>query len=69
VYDQNTWDLLPVNVNDAPQRLFDWSDPQWLFVLRQVPDGGAPVLAATFVSLLALLFLARVEGLLGSRRT
>ena len=68
VYDQNTWDLLPVNVNDAPQRLFDWSDPQWLFVLRQLPEGGTRAAAAVALSLLALLFLARVEGLVGSRR-
>ena len=69
VYDQNTWDLVPVNVNDAPQRLFDWSDPQWLFVLRQLPEGGVRVVVAVVLSVLALLFLARVEGLLASRRS
>ena len=64
VYDQNTWDLLPVNVNDDPSRLFSWSDPQWLAVLRDVPNGGPRVIVAILLTVLALLFLARVEGLL-----
>lgn len=68
VYDQNAWDLVPVNVNDDPSRLFSWSDPQWLAVLRAVPEGGARAAVAAALSLLALLLLARVEGLLASRR-
>ena len=67
VYDQNTWDLVPVNVNDDPSRLFSWSDPQWLAVLQQLPSGGVRVVAAVLLSLLALAFLARVEGLIGRR--
>ena len=66
VYDQS-WDTVPVNVNDDPSRLFSWTDPQWLAVLREVPDGGARVVAAIAVTLLVLLFLARVEGLIGPR--
>ena len=66
VYDQS-WDTLPVNVNDDPSRLFSWTDPQWLAVLRAVPDGGPKVIVAIGLTLLALAFLARVEGLLGRR--
>ncbi|MGH2493036.1 MAG: hypothetical protein ACRDF9_16185, partial [Candidatus Limnocylindria bacterium] len=43
VYDQNTWDLLPTHINVDPSRLLDWSDPQWLFVLRTLPEGGVRV--------------------------
>lgn len=69
VYDQNTWDLHPTNVNVDPSRLLDWgSDPQWLFVLRSVPEGGARVIVAAGLSALALLFLLRVESVLPSRR-
>ena len=64
VYDQS-WDTLPVNVNDDPSRLFSWTDPQWLAVLRGVPDGGIRVVAAIVLTGLVLLFLARVEGLIG----
>jgi hypothetical protein len=64
VYDQK-WDTVPVNVNDDPSRLFSWSDPQWLAVLREVPNGGARVVAAVVLTFLTLAFLARVEGLLG----
>ena len=46
VYDQNTWDLHPTNINVDPSRLLDWSDPQWLFVLRSVPEGGVRVIVA-----------------------
>jgi hypothetical protein len=67
VYDQK-WDTVPINVNDDPSRLFSWSDPQWLAVLREVPNGGARVVAAVVLTLLALAFLARVEGLLGSNK-
>ncbi len=68
VYDQNTWDLNPTNINIDPARLFDWSDPQWLFVLRTLPEGGARVIVAAGLSALALLFLLRVESVLPSRR-
>jgi hypothetical protein len=68
VYDQNTWDLRPTNINVDPSRLLDWSDPQWLFVLRSLPEGGASVIVAAGLSALALLFLLRVESVLPSRR-
>ena len=68
VYDQNTWDLHPANINVDPSRLLDWSDPQWAFVLRSVPEGGVRVIAAAGLSALALLFLLRVESVLPSRR-
>ncbi len=69
VYDQNTWDLNPTNVNVDPGRLLDWStDPQWLFVLRSVPEGGVRVIVAAGLTALALLFLLRVESVLPSRR-
>jgi len=69
VYDQNTWDLLPTNVNVDPSRLLDWSsDPQWLFVLRSMLEGDAHVMVAAGLSALALLFLLRVESVLPSRR-
>jgi hypothetical protein len=68
VYDQNTWDLHPTNINIDPTRLLDWSDPQWLFVLRSVPEGGVRVIVAAGLSALALLFLLRVESVLPSRR-
>ena len=64
VYDQS-WDTVPVNVNDDPSKIFSWADPQWLAVLRAVPSGGAQVIVATLLTLLALAFLARVEGVLG----
>ncbi|HZP97833.1 MAG TPA: hypothetical protein VFC31_16065 [Candidatus Limnocylindria bacterium] len=66
VYDQS-WDTVPVNVNDDPSRLFSWTDPQWLAVLRDVPSGGLRVAVAIALSLVALAFLARVEGLIGRR--
>ena len=56
------WDLAPVNVNFAPARLFDWGDPQWLAVLRDVPGGGPRVLAAILLSALLLALLARWES-------
>jgi hypothetical protein len=67
-YDQNTWDLHPTNINVDPSRLFDWGDPQWLFVLRSVPEVGVRVIVAAGLSALALLFLLRVESVLPSRR-
>lgn len=66
VYDQK-WDTVPVNVNDDPAKLFNWGDPQWLAVLQAVPAGGMRVVAAIAITLLVLLFLLRVEGLLGRR--
>ena len=66
VYDQS-WDTVPVNVNDDPSKIFSWSDPQWLAVLRALPTGGVQVIVACVLTLLALLFLARVEGLIGRR--
>lgn len=66
VYDQK-WDTVPVNVNDDPSKLFNWGDPQWLAVLQAVPAGGVRVVAAIALTLLVLLFLLRVEGLLGRR--
>jgi hypothetical protein len=66
VYDQ-TWDTVPVNVNDDPSKLFSWGDPQWLAVLQAVPSGGARLIVALGLTALALLFLLRVEGLLARR--
>jgi hypothetical protein len=67
VYSQALWDTVPVNVNDDPSRLFSWSDPQWLAVLRELPNGGPKVIVAIALTALVLLFLARVEGLIGRR--
>ena len=67
VYDQNTWDLRPTNINDDPSRLFSWSDPQWLAVLRELPNGGPRVIVAIGLTALVLIFLARVEGIIGRR--
>ena len=66
VYDQK-WDTVPINVNDDPSRIFNWADPQWLAVLQAVPAGGPKVIAAAALTLLALLFLLRVEGVLARR--
>jgi hypothetical protein len=66
VYDQS-WDTVPVNVNDDPSRLVSWSDPQWLAVLRALPEAGPKVIVAIGLTVLALLFLARIEGLIGRR--
>ena len=66
VYDQS-WDTVPVNVNDDPSRLFSWSDPQWLAVLRQFAQGGPQVIVGVALTILALLFLLRVEGVLARR--
>ncbi len=61
VYDQK-WDTDPVNVNFVPSRLFDWSDPQWLAVLRALPQGGPRALIALVLSLGILTLLLRLEG-------
>ena len=44
-YDR-AWDTLPVNVNDDPSKLFNWSDPQWLAVLKLVPSADERVIDA-----------------------
>ena len=62
VYDQ-AWDTTPVNVNFRPAKLFDWSDPQWLAVLRALPDGGPRALAGLVLSLVVVALLLRLEGL------
>ena len=60
VYDQH-WDTAPLNVNLFPARLWDWSDPQWLAVLRDVPTGGFRVATAAVLTALLVGALARVE--------
>ena len=60
VYDK-TWDTVPVNVNDDPGKLFNWSDPQWLAVLRLVPAADDRVIAGAILSALVLLLLVRLE--------
>jgi len=66
VYDQ-TWDTAPVNVNFHPEKLFDWSDPQWLAVLRALPNGGPRAAVALALSLVIIALILRLEGL-GPRR-
>src|SRR5438094_150669 len=60
LYDK-AWDTVPVNVNDDPSRLFNWSDPQWLAVLRLVPSADERVLAGAVLSALVLVLLVRLE--------
>ena len=60
VYDKS-WDTVPVNVNDDPSKLFNWSDPQWLAVLRLVPSADERVIAGAALSVLVLLLLVRLE--------
>ena len=60
VYDQR-WDTEPLNVNLSPRRLWDWSDPQWLAVLRDVPSHGGRVVGAVLLTALVVAALARVE--------
>ena len=60
VYDKS-WDTVPVNVNDDPSKLFNWSDPQWLAVLRLVPGADERVIAGAALSVLVLLLLVRLE--------
>lgn len=59
-YDQR-WDTSPLNVNLFSARLWDWSDPQWLAVLRDVSSGGARVATAAALTALLVGVLARVE--------
>ena len=61
VYSNERWDMHPENVNFAPQRLFDWSDPQWLSVLADLPAGGARALVALVLSALVAAVLLRLE--------
>jgi hypothetical protein len=60
LYDKS-WDTVPVNVNDDPSKLFNWSDPQWLAVLRSVPSADERVIAGALLSALVLLLLVRLE--------
>jgi drug/metabolite transporter superfamily protein YnfA len=60
LYDKN-WDTFPVNVNDDPSKLFNWTDPQWLAVLRLVPSADERVIAGAVLSALVLLLLVRLE--------
>jgi hypothetical protein len=60
VYDKS-WDTFAVNVNDDPSKIFNWSDPQWLAVLRQVPLADERVMAGAALSALVLLLLVRLE--------
>jgi hypothetical protein len=62
VYDQK-WDTDPVNVNFHPEKLLDWSDPQWLAVLRALPGGGVRAAIALALSLFLIALLLRLEGL------
>lgn len=67
VYSNERWDMRPENVNFAPQRLFDWGDPQWLSVLGDLPAGGVRALVAAVLSALVLAMLFRLERVLASR--
>jgi hypothetical protein len=62
VYDQK-WDTDPVNVNFHPEKLLDWSDPQWLAVLRALPNGGVRAAVALALSVFLIALLLRLEGL------
>jgi len=44
-----------------PGKLFLWTDPQWLAVLRALPGGGPRVIAAALLSALVLALLLRLE--------
>ncbi len=61
VYDQR-WDTEPVNVNFSPGRLMDWSDPQWVAVLRALPSGGLRATVGVLLSLVIIALLLRLEG-------
>ena len=52
-----------MNVNFHPERLLDWSDPQWLAVLRALPGGGVRAAVGLALSLLVIALLLRLEGL------
>jgi hypothetical protein len=61
VYDPNTWDTVPVNVNFDPSKLFDWAAPQWLYVLSSLGSADARVLAGATLSALVLALFLRLE--------
>jgi hypothetical protein len=63
-YDPNGWDTTPLNVNFHPERLLDWSDPQWLAVLRSLPAHAPRAAAAAVLSALVVAVLLRLEGVL-----
>ncbi len=67
VYSNERWDMHPENVNFAPERLFDWSDPQWLAVLGDLPGGGARALIAGALSGVVIAILIRQERVVASR--
>ena len=60
LYDKS-WDTVPVNVNDDPSKLFNWSDPQWLAVLRLVPSADERAIAGGLLSVLVVLLLVRLD--------
>lgn len=61
VYDPTGWDTVPLNVNFDPDRLLDWSDPQWLSVLGSLASPTAPVFVGALLSALILAVLLRLE--------
>lgn len=61
VYDPNKWDTVPVNVNFDPSKLFDWADPQWLFVLRSLASADVRILSAALLTALLVALLLRLE--------
>lgn len=61
VYDPIGWDTVPLNVNFHPERLLDWSDPQWLSVLGSLASPTAPVLVGALLSVLIVVLLLRLE--------
>src|SRR5687767_642858 len=67
VYSNERWDMQPENVNFAPERLFDWGDPQWLSVLADLPAGGVRALVAAVLSALVVAILFRQERVIASR--
>lgn len=67
VYTNERWDMHPENVNFAPQRLFDWSDPQWLAVLGDLPAGGVRAVVAAALSGVVVAVLIWQERVVASR--
>lgn len=67
VYSNERWDMTPENVNFAPERLFDWGDPQWLAVLGDLPAGGVRAVVAAVLSALVVALLIRQERVVASR--
>lgn len=61
VYDPTAWDTVPLNVNFNPERLLDWSDPQWLFVLGQLASPTPAVIVGALLSALIVAILLRLE--------